>query len=142
MGDKLALRFLGLRETTQYTLQQSHGPSFSVALDNTTLGDEDSCGYPSLKTVRSIVFKYALKNALIPTITIVGLQFARLLSGTIIIETIFGWPGVGRLVAEAVFSRDFPVVRAAVMIIASAVVLMNLFVDLLYGLIDPRIKLQ
>src|SRR5688500_12713531 len=55
MGDKLALRFLGLRETTQYTLQQSHGPSFSVALDNTTLGDEDSCGYPSLKTVRSIV---------------------------------------------------------------------------------------
>src|SRR5688572_14430207 len=54
MGDKLALRFLGLRETTQYTLQQSHGPSFSVALDNTTLGDEDSCGYPSLKTVRSI----------------------------------------------------------------------------------------
>src|SRR5688500_17553572 len=57
MGDKLALRFLGLRETTQYTLQQSHGPSFSVALDNTTLGDEDSCGYPSLKTVRSIVQK-------------------------------------------------------------------------------------
>ena len=57
MGDKLALRFLGLRETTQYTLQQSHGPSFSVALDNTTLGDEDSCGYPSLKTVRSIAIE-------------------------------------------------------------------------------------
>ena len=55
MGDKLPLRFLGLHETTQYTLEQSHGPSFSVALDNTTLGDEDSCGYPSLKTVRSIV---------------------------------------------------------------------------------------
>src|SRR5688572_22952327 len=60
MGDKLALRFLGLRETTQYILQQSHGPSFSVALDNTTLGDEDSCGYPSLKTVRSIVEYHAL----------------------------------------------------------------------------------
>src|SRR5687767_3997375 len=63
MGDKLALRFLGLRETTQYTLQQSHGPSFSVALDNTTLGDEDSCGYPSLKTVRSIVKKTVRNSA-------------------------------------------------------------------------------
>src|SRR5687768_12527730 len=115
MGDKLALRFLGLRETTQYILQQSHGPSFSVALDNTTLGDEDSCGYPSLKTVRSIVFKYALKNALIPTITIVGLQFARLLSGTIIIETIFGWPGIGLLIFETINNRDFPVLQAGIL---------------------------
>jgi peptide/nickel transport system permease protein len=85
---------------------------------------------------------HVMRNVLIAMVTVVGLQTSVLFSGAVVTETIFGWPGVGRLVAEAVLSRDFPIVRAAVMIIASAVVLVNLVVDLMYGLIDPRIKLQ
>jgi ABC-type dipeptide/oligopeptide/nickel transport system permease component len=87
------------------------------------------------------VSRHVMRNVLIAMITVIGLQTSVLFSGAVVTETIFGWPGVGRLVAESVLARDFPVVRAAVMIIASAVVLVNLFVDLLYGFIDPRIKL-
>ena len=109
----------------------------------------DALGQDYVRTARAkgltefrTVSRHVMRNVLIAMVTVVGLQTSVLFSGAVVTETIFGWPGVGRLVAEAVFSRDFPVVRAAVMIIASAVVLMNLFVDLLYGLIDPRIKLQ
>ena len=109
----------------------------------------DALGQDYVRTARAkgltefrTVSRHVMRNVLIAMVTVVGLQTSVLFSGAVVTETIFGWPGVGRLVAEAVFSRDFPVVRAAVMIIASAVVLMNLVVDLLYGLIDPRIKLQ
>jgi peptide/nickel transport system permease protein len=88
------------------------------------------------------VSRHVMRNVLIAMVTVVGLQTSVLFSGAVVTETIFGWPGVGRLVAEAVLTRDFPIVRAAVMIIATAVVLVNLVVDLLYGVIDPRIKLQ
>ena len=109
----------------------------------------DALGQDYVRTARAkgltefrTVSRHVMRNVLIAMVTVIGLQTSVLFSGAVVTETIFGWPGVGRLVAEAVFSRDFPVVRAAVMIIASAVVLMNLVVDLLYGLIDPRIKLQ
>ena len=109
----------------------------------------DALGQDYVRTARAkgltefrTVSRHVMRNVLIAMVTVVGLQTSVLFSGAVVTETIFGWPGVGRLVAEAVFSRDFPVVRAAVMIIASAVVLMNLAVDLVYGLIDPRIKLQ
>lgn len=109
----------------------------------------DALGQDYVRTARAkglsefrTVSRHVMRNVLIAMVTVVGLQTSVLFSGAVVTETIFGWPGVGRLVAEAVFSRDFPVVRAAVMIIASAVVLMNLVVDLLYGFIDPRIKLQ
>ncbi len=88
-----------------------------------------------------IIFKYTLKNALIPTITIVGLQLARLLGGTIIIETIFGWPGVGLLIFEHINARDFPVLQAAVLLLAIFFVGINLVVDLLYRLVNPRVTL-
>lgn len=109
----------------------------------------DALGQDYVRTARAkglsefrTVSRHVMRNVLIAMVTVVGLQTSVVFSGAVVTETIFGWPGVGRLVAEAVFSRDFPVVRAAVMIIASAVVLMNLVVDLLYGFIDPRIKLQ
>ena len=96
-----------------------------------------SQGLPEWK----IIFKYALKNALIPTITIVGLQFARLLSGTIIIETIFGWPGIGLLIFETINNRDFPVLQAGILLLAIFFVGMNLVVDLMYRLVNPRVEL-
>jgi peptide/nickel transport system permease protein len=90
---------------------------------------------------RVILFKHALKNALTPVITILGLQFGALLSGSIITETIFSWPGIGRLVIQAVNQRDYPVVQGCVLFIALCYVLVNLATDLLYGVADPRIRI-
>ena len=87
-----------------------------------------------------LVWKYALRNAAIPLVTILGVYFASMLGGAFVVETIFAWPGVGRTVVEAVFSRDFPVVQAGVLLTSVLFVLSNLLVDLSYGLIDPRIR--
>ncbi|MBP0633940.1 MULTISPECIES: ABC transporter permease [unclassified Cupriavidus] len=87
-----------------------------------------------------LVWKYALRNAAIPLVTILGVYFAAMLGGAFVVEVIFAWPGVGRTVVEAVFARDFPVVQAGVMLTSVLFVLSNLLVDLSYGLIDPRIR--
>lgn len=87
-----------------------------------------------------LVWKYALRNAAIPLVTILGVYFASMLGGAFVVETIFAWPGVGRTVVEAVFSRDFPVVQVGVLLTSVLFVLSNLLVDLSYGLIDPRIR--
>jgi peptide/nickel transport system permease protein len=89
---------------------------------------------------RLIVWKYALRNAAIPLLTMLGVYFAAMLGGAFVVETIFAWPGVGRTVVEAVFSRDFPVVQAGVLFTSILFVLSNLLVDLSYGLVDPRIR--
>lgn len=89
---------------------------------------------------RLIVWKYALRNAAIPLLTMLGVYFAAMLGGAFVVETIFAWPGVGRTVVEAVFSRDFPVVQAGVLFTSMLFVLSNLLVDLSYGLVDPRIR--
>ncbi len=89
---------------------------------------------------RQIVWKYALRNAAIPLLTMLGVYFAGMLGGSFVVETIFAWPGVGRTVVEAVFSRDFPVVQAGVLFTAILFVASNLLVDLSYGLVDPRIR--
>lgn len=89
---------------------------------------------------RTVVWVHALRNASIPVVTLIGLEFASLLSGAIIIETVFAWPGMGRLVVNAVFQRDFPVVQGVVLISAVIFVVVNLIVDLLYSLLDPRIS--
>lgn len=86
-----------------------------------------------------VILKHALRNALLPVITLVGLQLGALLGGAVIAETIFTWPGVGRLVITAILQRDFPVVQAAVLLIAFMFVTINLLIDLLYPLIDPRV---
>jgi peptide/nickel transport system permease protein len=87
-----------------------------------------------------VVYKHALKNAIIPVLTIIGLQMGMLLGGAILTETIFAWPGVGRYIYDAIGYRDYPVIQSAILIVALFFVLINLLVDLLYSLIDPRIK--
>lgn len=88
---------------------------------------------------RAVLFKHALRNTLIPVVTMMGLQLGHLLGGAVVTETIFAWPGVGRLVVDAVHARDFPIVQAAMLVIVLLFVLVNITVDLLYGLLDPRI---
>jgi peptide/nickel transport system permease protein len=90
---------------------------------------------------RLLIWKYAFRNALLPLVTIMGVYFASMLSGAFVVETVFAWPGLGRTVVEAVFSRDYPVVQAGVLITTILFVLSNFLVDLSYGLIDPRIRL-
>ncbi|MDP4163406.1 MAG: ABC transporter permease [Bacillota bacterium] len=87
-----------------------------------------------------VVYKHSLKNAVIPVLTIIGLQTGLLLGGAILTETIFSWPGIGRYIYEAIGYRDYPVVQSGILIIALIFVLINLIVDLLYAAIDPRIK--
>ena len=91
---------------------------------------------------RIIVYKHALKNALIPVVTIVGGQVGTLLAGTVIVETIFALPGMGRLTVEAILFRDYPVVQTNVMLVAGTLVALNLLVDLTYAWLDPRIRYQ
>jgi peptide/nickel transport system permease protein len=87
-----------------------------------------------------LIWKYALRNAAVPLVTMLGVYFAAMLGGSFIIETIFAWPGVGRTVVEAIFARDYPVVQAGVLFTSIFFVLSNLLVDLAYGFIDPRIR--
>ena len=89
---------------------------------------------------RLVVWRHALRNTLIPLVTVVGLQIGELLSGAVVIETVFAWPGVGRLVVQAVFQRDYPLVQAAVFVLAMIFVGVNLFVDVTYRFLDPRIR--
>jgi peptide/nickel transport system permease protein len=91
---------------------------------------------------RRIVFRHALRNACLPVLTLLGLQVGGLLSGAIITETIFAWPGIGRLLIQAIFSRDYPLVQGCILVFALLYALVNLLVDLLYGVLDPRIKVQ
>jgi ABC-type dipeptide/oligopeptide/nickel transport system permease component len=87
-----------------------------------------------------VLLRHALPNALLPIVTVLGMQFAYLLSGAVVTETIFAIPGVGRLAVYAIQGRDFPVVQGAVLIISFLFVLVNLMVDLLYAVVDPRIR--
>ena len=88
---------------------------------------------------RAVVGKHAFKNSLVPVLTIVALEFGTVLGGAVITETIFAWPGVGRLMVDSIFERDFPVVQAGVFVIAVIFVLLNLVVDVAYAWLDPRI---
>ena len=89
---------------------------------------------------RWVIFKHALKNALLPVVTIVGLQFGTLLGGAILTETIFSWPGIGSWIYEGILNRDYPVVQGGVVFVAVTFVLINLLVDLSYAFLDPRIQ--
>jgi ABC-type dipeptide/oligopeptide/nickel transport system permease component len=89
-----------------------------------------------------VVLHHALRNSLIPVVTVVGLQFGTLLAGAIITETIFAWPGIGRLTVQAINSRDYPLVQGCILAIALTYVTVNLLTDLAYGFLDPRIRYQ
>jgi peptide/nickel transport system permease protein len=87
-----------------------------------------------------VVYKHALKNAFIPVLTVIGLQTGLLLGGAILTETIFGWPGIGRYIYDAIQYRDYPVIQSGILVVALIFVLVNFIVDLLYAVFDPRIK--
>ncbi len=87
-----------------------------------------------------VVYKHALKNAVIPVLTVIGLQTGLLLGGAILTETIFSWPGIGRYIYDAIGFRDYPVIQSGILVIAFIFIMINLIVDLLYTVIDPRIK--
>ena len=90
---------------------------------------------------RVVIFPHAIRNALIPIVTVVGIEFGQLLGTGVIVETVFAWPGVGRLLTDSIFARDYSVVQAAILLIATGFVLINLVVDVLYGYLDPRVRL-
>jgi ABC-type dipeptide/oligopeptide/nickel transport system permease component len=93
-------------------------------------------------STRAVLLRHALRNALIPIITILGLQFGTLLAGTIVTETIFSWPGIGRLTVMAISSRDYPLLQGCILVIALSYVFVNLLTDVLYAVIDPRVRLS
>ncbi|MCL0035222.1 ABC transporter permease [Thermodesulfovibrionales bacterium] len=89
-----------------------------------------------------VIYKHALKNAMIPVVTIVGLQFASLLEGAVIVEVIFAWPGIGRLLVDSIFARDFMLIQGCILFIAAMFVLVNLLVDISYAYLDPKIRYE
>ena len=119
--------------------------AFTTRLTRSSMLDELSKEY--VDTARSRghsgrkgVLKYTLRNAMIPTIPISGLQLANLLGGTVVLESIFAWPGIGRAIFEAILQRDYPLIQAGVLVLGVIVVVMNLLVDLTYRLLNPRVK--
>jgi ABC-type dipeptide/oligopeptide/nickel transport system permease component len=89
-----------------------------------------------------VLFRHALRNALIPILTILGLQFGTLLAGTIVTESIFSWPGIGRLAVQAIGARDYPLLQGCILLIAVSYVFVNLLTDLVYALVDPRVRFE
>ncbi len=89
---------------------------------------------------RALVYRHVLRNVLIPVITTVGLQFGALLGGAVLTESVFGWPGMGLLLVDSIFSRDYPMIQGIVLVFSALVISMNVLVDVLYGYVDPRIR--
>jgi peptide/nickel transport system permease protein len=89
-----------------------------------------------------VLFRHALRNALIPILTILGLQFGTLLAGTIVTETIFSWPGIGHLTVQAINARDYPLLQGCILLIAVSYVVVNLLTDLVYAVVDPRVRFE
>jgi peptide/nickel transport system permease protein len=119
--------------------------AFTTRLTRSSMLDELSKEYVDTArslghSERKVIFKYTLRNAMIPTITISGLQLANLLGGTVVLESIFAWPGIGRAIFEAILQRDYPLIQAGVLVLGFIVVVMNLLVDLTYRLLNPRVK--
>jgi ABC-type dipeptide/oligopeptide/nickel transport system permease component len=122
--------------------------AFSVALiaRMTRASMLDVLGHDYVRTARAkglreqqILFRHALKNAFIPILTVIGLQFGTLLGGAVLTESVFGWPGVGLLLVDSIFSRDYPMVQGIALVFSTMFILLNLVVDILYAYIDPRI---
>jgi peptide/nickel transport system permease protein/oligopeptide transport system permease protein len=91
---------------------------------------------------KMVILRHALKNSFIPVVTVIGLQFGSLLGGTVLTETVFAWPGLGRLLVYSILSRDYPVIQGGILIFALLFVLINLLVDILYVYLDPRVRYE
>ena len=121
--------------------------AFTTRLTRSSMLDEMNKEY--VDTGRSlgfsenkVIYKYTLRNAMIPTITISGLQLANLLGGTVVLESIFAWPGIGRAIFEAIIQRDYPLIQAGVLVLGIIVVIINLCVDMTYRYLSPRVELN
>jgi peptide/nickel transport system permease protein len=138
MGDwsSLVLPAITLGTALAAILSRMTRSSMLDVLDEEYLRCARAKGLPE----RLVILKHALRNALVPIITIVGLQFGSLLSGAIITEAVFSWPGIGTLLIRSIESRDYPVVQGCVLFISLSYVVINLLTDLAYALIDPRIR--
>jgi peptide/nickel transport system permease protein len=120
--------------------------AFTTRLTRSSMLDELSKEYVDTARAmglpeRRVIFRYTLRNAMIPTVTISGLQLANLLGGTVVLESIFAWPGIGRAIFEAILQRDYPLIQAGILVLGVIVVVMNLLVDLTYRFLNPRVKL-
>ncbi len=120
--------------------------AFTTRLTRSSMLDEISKEYVDTArslglSERKVIYKYTLRNALIPTITISGLQLANLLGGTVVLESIFSWPGIGLAIFQSIQLRDFPVIQAGVLVLGVMVVIINLLVDILYRVLNPRVGL-
>jgi ABC-type dipeptide/oligopeptide/nickel transport system permease component len=107
----------------------------------------DTLGAEHVRTARAkglpepqVVMRHALRNALIPVVTLIGLQIGFLLGGAVVTETIFSWPGVGRLAVGAILSSDFPMAQGTIIVLSAGFIVINLVVDLLYAVLDPRVR--
>jgi peptide/nickel transport system permease protein len=89
---------------------------------------------------RSVIFVHALRNSMLPVITVAGDQAAGIVNGAVIVETVFGWPGIGKLMIDAVMQRDFAVIQASILVTAVAIFAMNILIDIAYAVLDPRIR--
>jgi peptide/nickel transport system permease protein len=121
--------------------------AYTTRLTRSSMLDEMNKEY--VDTARSlgfseqkVIYKYTLRNAMIPTITISGLQLANLLGGTVVLETIFAWPGIGQAIYLAIIDRDYPLIQAGILVLGVIVVVVNLLVDLLYRVLNPRVALN
>lgn len=135
--DHLILPAITLGTAMAAMLSRMIRASLLEVLDEEYITNARAKGLPE----RLVIFKHALRNALIPVITIIGLQVGVLLSGAIITEAIFDWPGLGTLLLEGIYSRNYPLVQGCILIIASVYVLVNLLTDLAYAWADPRVRL-
>ena len=135
--DHLVLPVLTLALATTATLMRLTRSSLLEVLGEDYVRTARAMGLPE----RAVIVRYALKNALIAVVTVAGLLFAGFITGIVIVETVFAWPGVGRYVVEAIFDRDYAVIRGFVVFTGTVFVLINLIVDLLYLRLDPRVRL-
>lgn len=108
----------------------------------------DELGQDYVRTVRSkgvverlVVYKHALRNAFVPILTVIGLQFGTLLGGAVLTETVFSWPGIGRLLVDSISARDYPMVQGIIFVFAAMFIIVNIITDLLYTVVDPRVRL-
>lgn len=123
-------------------------PSLSLIIRLTRTGMLEVMNQDYIRTAKSkglseltIVVRHGMRNMLIPVVTVVGLEIGSFLAGSVIVETVFGWPGIGRLLADALFARDYPIAQAAVFLIAAVYIVANFLVDISYSYLDPRVNL-
>lgn len=137
-----ALRHIALPAITL----SAFGMAFLTRMMRSNLQDELNRGYVRAAQARGlpysmVVAKHAMRNALLPVVTVLGLELGTLIGGAIIIETVFSWPGVGQLIYQAINARDYPLAQTGILIVGSLIILLTLAVDILYAWLDPRIRL-